>query len=282
MATLTSTQNNSNIGNMNPEPYLDQTPEIAYALNRIRADYGDDVSVDKKLKTLTKFGESETVGTSLTEIATLPPGVSSVALTAENDNAITSVVSSSTSDTGTIYYEGMYWNSGDLYFTVGSATLTGRTAVVLDTPLGRVTRAYSTSAESMVGDVSFYEGGSITNGVPDTGAEVHMILQAGQAQTEKCSASVSSQDYWILSDFTAVILDKTSSSAQMRVEFKPATSTIWRPLSQYVGCSNTSGTTQVYFVQHKIVPSNHDVRMVAVGSGSNIHVAGGIHGWLAN
>ena len=265
---------------MSEETYMDKVPEMAWALRAIETNYGDKVSITNAQKALTKFGESESVGTSLTEISTLPSGVLTESLPT-GSNTTTSLVSSSTSDTGTIRYEGHYFNSGKLHFYEGTATMNGRTPVVLDRALARVTRAISTSQDSMVGDLYFYEGGSVSAGVPQDDDEVHLILPAGQAQTQKCATSTAHDTYWILSSFTATVLEKTAASVQVRIEQKPATSTIWTPVTQYVGCHTYSGTTYTHFPQPKIIRANHDVRMVAIGSGANIQTAGGINGWLA-
>tara|TARA_R110000868_G_scaffold268438_1_gene527624 strand:- start:145 stop:948 length:804 start_codon:yes stop_codon:yes gene_type:complete len=267
---------------MAEEARLDSMPFVAYALDTIQADYGDRVSVDNKKKPLLKFGENEATGTTLSEVSTFPSGVLVETLSTTSNN-ITSVVSSHASDTGTITYEGHYFNSGVLFFLPPtSVTLTGQTAVTLPTAMARVTRAKSTSLAAMNGNVSFYEGGAITSGVPNTAANVHMLLQAGATQTQKCATSISGTDYWIISDITATCLEKTSASSQVRVEVKSATSNIWYPLTQYVGVAEGSGTFHLQFDQYKIVPKNSDVRLVAISSGANIHVAGGIAGWLAN
>jgi len=251
-----------------------------YAIAKVLADYGDTISVASKLKDLTKFGENQNIGTSLTTIMTLPSGVSSETLSTSSNN-IVSIISSNAGDTGTVTIEGHYFSGTDLIFTIQSATLTGQTAVTLTTALSRVTRVYSTSAISFSGDVAVYEGGTTTSGVPDTAASVHLIVKAGEAQSQKASTSISSTDYWLLESMTASVLEKVNSWAQVRIETKPATSNIWRPVMQYVGVSDSTGTTGAIFDPILIVPKNYDIRMVSKANAANTHVAGGMRGILA-
>ena len=261
---------------------MDYTGAIYFAKRDIKHDFHDDISVDEALLPLLKFGESELVGTSKATVMTLPSGIDNETLSADSNN-ITSVVSSSGSDTGTIVVSGQYFSGTDLInYTSGDITLTGQTAVVLPTALARVNRAYTTSAATMVGDVAFYQGGGITGGSPDDDDQVHMILQAGEAQTQKTATSIASTDYWLVSRLTATVLEKTAAWAQVRIEMKAAASSIWYPVTQYIGVSDASGTVQVQFDQLKVIPKNHDVRMVAKADGVSTHIAGGIDGWIAS
>lgn len=66
------------------------------AINEIKVQYGDTVSVSDKGKTLRKFGRNTAVSTSTTTIMTLPG--SELHETMITTNGVTSVVSSSASD----------------------------------------------------------------------------------------------------------------------------------------------------------------------------------------
>ena len=255
-------------------------PFAKYAESVIFDTYAVAATVANKKKFLTKFGRNRLVGTSRSEIANLPAGI--LAETMLTANSITSVVSSSGSDTGTIYYEGHTYSGGDLTFVAGTATLTGQTAVTLGTALARISRCYSTSAATFVGDVAFYEGGTITAGVPDTDSEVHLLVDAGEPQSQTSSTSMSSTDYWILTGMTCSVLQKTAATAEFRIERKDADSTIWRPITQTFAVSNSSGTFQEAFLPYKIVQANSDVRLTAIASGAGVDCAGGISGYLAD
>lgn len=262
--------------------YLD--PRVPYAGQIVKDTYGDVVSVARKSKELRKWGLNSAVGTSKSVIMTMKVGINEE--TMASSNAITTVISSSTSDTGGIavdLYEGHDWNGGELSFVVENTNtaLTGRTAVTLPTALVRCTRARLT--QPCAGDVYFYQGGATTNGVPDTGNQIHLIIPAGEIQSQKASTSVSNEDYWFIFDATASVLEKTASWAQFRIEIKSATAAnnSWYPITQWVGVSDSSGTISLLGNgDFLIVPKNHDVRIVAIAN-ATISTAAGMSGPLA-
>ena len=257
---------------------------LEQAVREIKSTYGGDVSVTEKRKSLLKFGQNESIGTSVATVMTLPGSETEEPL--GTTNAITTVVSSSTSDTQDIeFYEGHTISGTDLTFiketnSDAGITLTGRTAVTLPTAVARATRARLSSPAN--GDIYFYEGGDITNGVPDDDTEVHMMISSGQTQTQKASTSMSSVDYWIITGFTVSVLEKTASFADARIEIKGVSETRWFPISQNISASATSGTMQISFDPYIIVTKNHDVRVSAKANTSGIHVSSGIMGYLAS
>jgi len=253
---------------------------IYQAIKEINETYGDLVSVYDKAKSLRKWGENEAVSTALTVIMTLPAGVA--AETMLSTNGITKAVSSNDTDTQTIYYEGHTISGGNLTFTVPQTfNLTGQTPVTLPTALARSTRAKLLSGTVTAGNISFYEGGAVTAGVPNDANTVHLILPTGESQTQKASTSVSSSDYWLIEHLTASVLEKTSSWAQVRIEAKNCLSTVWLPQTQYFGVSDSQGTVEIDLDPFVIIPKNFDVRLVAKANTTAIHVAGGMSGYLA-
>ena len=256
--------------------------QVSRAIAEIYATYGDRVSVDQKNKSLRKFGENDNVSTSGSVIMTLPSGINEETMI--TTNGIVSVVSSSASDTQDIdFYEGHTISGGDLTFAIENTnnTLTGRTPVTLSTALARATRARLTSPA--VGDIYFYEGGTVTNGVPDDGTKVHLIIPAGEIQTQKCSTSISSNDYWLIEQVTVGIIEKSSSWIEARVEIKEANDTYWYPITQWISASDNSGTVHLVTDGEPIlvVPKNHDVRVYARASAANVATVAGIVGYLA-
>lgn len=259
---------------------------IRRAEEKIQADYWDRVSVDIKNKDLLKFWESTAVGTSKTTIMTLPSG--QLAETFVSTNAITTVISSATTDNGVVLnYEWHTISGGDLTFVTWQVTLNAsdsQTAVTLPTAVARITRAYfdtSNTKTVAVGNISFYEWWATSWGVPTDATTVHMILPIWESQTQKCSTSVSSIDYWIITWFTVSVLEKASCWVQARIEIKPVSSSVWLPITQYVWCSDAAWTVVRQFEVYKIVPKNHDVRLVGIANTSSIHVSWGIAGRLA-
>ena len=251
---------------------------LSLALSRIEDQYGDIVSIDNKKKSLIKFGQNESVGTTSTTIMQLATGVHEILVAS---NLITSVVSSSASDTGSFYYEGHTISGSDASFSgvTNGTNLTGQTIKTLDTALFRITRARMLTSPA-VGTIYFYEGGAVSGGVPTDLTKVHTIIKAGDVQTQKASTTTSSSDYWFIDSFTASVLKKTASFAQFRIESKPITGTLWYPQTQWVSVSNSSGTVQINLPEILIIPKNYDVRLVAIADGAGTHLSGGMSGWL--
>jgi hypothetical protein len=160
---------------------------LAYAQEQIFDTYGDAVSIIKKKKPLRKFGTNAVVGTSRATVMTLPTGLTDETLLTE-DTAL-SVVSSSTSDTTqtVTLVEGHTSSGTDLTFAVATpgTALNGRNIVSLGLSRTRLTRARLSLPA--VGDIYFYEGGAVTAGVPDDLTTVHMMIPAGEIQTQKAS-----------------------------------------------------------------------------------------------
>lgn len=254
---------------------------IQQAIKEIKATYGHNVSVDAKAKQLRKFGENQNVGTGLTVIMTLPTGITEeITLTS---NGITHAVSSSTSDVGkSVVYEGHTISGGNLTFSAPPYfDLNGRTPVQLPVPLARATRALLLNGVTCAGDVSFYEGGAVTNGVPNDADQVHLIIPATEPQTQKTSTSISSIDYWIITHMSLSVLEKTGSWAQGRIEAKNCLSNTWLPKTQYFGVSDAQGTISFDLIPHVIIPRNSDFRVAAKANTAGIHVAAGVSGYLA-
>lgn len=249
-----------------------------HARNVIYQNYGDEVSIEKKGKDLIKYGRSEQVGTSTaTTLMTLPAGTLNETYVAAN--SITTVSSSSTSDTQVIKVEGHTVDgSGNFIFLIQSITLTGQTQATFTTPIARCTRVYNDGATDLVGDIYVYEDDTSTAGVPDTAAGVHCMIRAGFNQSEKASTTISSTDYWIVHGVYADVLEKTSATAEIAFEVREKGKT-FRKLFDF-SASNTSGTFRIG-TPYPIVPKNADVRLTAIASAAGTIVAGGIFGVLA-
>lgn len=245
------------------------------------AEDGITIDIANKQKSLLKFGENEDVQTTSTTLMTLPSGIYNETL--PTGNAITHIASSSGSDTGTtVTIEGHTSSGSDLTFATQTKALQGQTKTALDTPLTRVTRVYASSGAALVGNVYVAEDVTFTGGVPQTATAIHIIIPAGQNQTQKTATAISSTDAWILTNMTASVLEKTAAFANVRIEFKNWQSSIWRPLTQYIGVSADSGTFEYDMYPYRRVPPNSDVRLVANASVNGTHVAGGITGILAS
>lgn len=251
---------------------------LVYAIERIKADYGDTVSVSEKNKQLLKFGRNLLVGTSAATIMDLPAGILHETYVSGND--ITTVSSSSGSDTRQITIEGHTISGSDLTFVVQTITLTGQTQATLTTPLHRCTRLYAdnTSTTELVGNIYVYENDTSTGGVPDTDAKVHLTLPAGEQQSRKASTSLSSVDYWIVTGFDADCYKKSAGFAEVRLEVREPGG-VFRQKEAVAVESGAHSTHD--FKPYIIIPPNSDVRLTGVASAASTDVGGMIQGYLA-
>ena len=249
---------------------------LRQALDEIEAVDAQKASISAKRKSLRKWGRRSLVGTSIETLMTAQG--SEIAETYVSTNAITTVVSTSASDTQNItLYEGHTFSGGDAAFVAVTTTvaLTGTTPVTLPTALARANRARLSSAA--VGTIAFYEGGTRTN------ANTHLTIPPGEVQSQKCSTCISSNDHWIITGATGSVLEKTGAWAQFRIETKPISGSVFYPATQWIGVTDSSGTRGLIEATDPflIIPPNYDVRIAVAGNAANVDVAGGIIGVLA-
>lgn len=253
-------------------------PAIADALNRIYKTYGDVVSVSEKGKSLLKFGESQQVGVSATTLMDLPTGTINETYVA--DNLITHISSSSGSDTVALKIEGHTVDgNGDFTFVVQDATLVGQTKTALTTPLARCTRMYNNDSTNLVGTVYAYEDVAVVAGVPSTGSAVHCMIQAGKNNSSKASTTISSVDYWIITELVGLFIEKAAGFAEIHLEIR-LKGKVFTEVA-HVAVGDGQSTAPVVFSPPIIVPPNSDVRLRAVADGANTYIGGYINGSLA-
>ena len=266
--------------------------ELSHAILEIKRAYGDTVDVASKAKSLHKFGENEAVGTSFETLARFQS--TTVNETYVSTNIIDSVVSSSASDTQTVTIEGHTIDaSGNLTFSVQTATLTGQTPVTLTTPLARANRMYigasgtfDSPQAAAVGVISVYDDtDGQTSGVPTTAAATKLLILAGDAQTQKCATSISSSDYFIVTDFMARCVGAAGHAAyvDVRIETRDvANGGLFRPLGGDIVLTVGAGAPpDIRPIPYLIVPKNHDVRMRAKCNSNSADITAEISGYLA-
>ena len=246
---------------------------LEHAVHNIEAQYGHRVSIFDKSKDLVKFGHNNLVGTSLATIQHQPSGI--LHETYVSDNLINTVISTSTSDTQEIVIEGHTISGGIFTFVTQTIVLTGQTPKALSTALARVTRLFNNGSTQFVGVISVTETDTFTNGVPATATKVHLQINAGEQQSDKCSTTLSGNDYWIITSFSGELLEKGSAYAEIVLQVR-LVGKVFR--TQYRISGNRLHSFQPYF----IVPPNSDIRLAATADGANTEVAGGIQGVLAS
>lgn len=253
---------------------------LQHAIRRIFDGWGVNVSIYQKAKDLLKFGESQQVTTSKTTLMDLPSGVLNE--TFLTDNLITHFSSSNNGDTQSIVIEGHTIDgSGNFTFVVQTVTLVGQTKTPLTTPLARATRIYNNDSTDFAGDIYVYEDVAVVAGVPSTGTAVHCIATgtAGKNNSSKASTTISNVDFWILTSMTAFFLEKATGYAEVHLEIRYK-GKVFREFA-HAAVNNGSPVAQVTFKPYIIVPSNADIRLVAVADGASTYVGGSLDGLLA-
>jgi len=262
--------------NYTPDQYLLHDPDMEHAMSVIFATYGDRTSLHEKNKDLHKFGRNRTTGTSV-ETVWNSPADSETFLT---DNLINSLVSSSGSDTEEITVEGHTIADGNFTFVSQQKTLTGQTAVTLDTPLARCSRLYNNNGTALVGAISATETDTYTAGVPDTDAKVHCSITAGRNQSEKASTTISNTDYWVITNFYADMYTKQASFAEIILEIRHK-GKVFR--ENTIGSVSSHHAMNLNFKPFLIIPPNADIRVRAISdtaSGGGRDLGGGLQGYF--
>lgn len=275
------------------ERKLWETSTKGHIENLIQANYGFEVSIFDKAKTLNKFGRNNNLDSGQECTVEEFLGGTQYEETYAADNTIDRIVSSSGSDTQPYVIEGHTKDANDdLIFSVQTGTLTGQTPVVLGTPLVRATRFYigntgvfGLEPTPLAGNISVYRSAdtTVTSGVPQTPTAVNLYVTAGRSQSQKCSTSISSTDYLIV---TEAEFSKTGGKGAGELDFGLSYRDVknggrFRPLGAEISLNSNQPSFFVAYNPPLVIPSNHDVRAVATASTTNLAGTAEFNGWLA-
>jgi hypothetical protein len=255
---------------------------IELAEREIEKSFGDRVSVYDKAKTLLKFGRNADLGTSLETVWSYGGDETYV-----TGNDITHVSSSSTSDTATVMYVEGHTVTGTgadakFYFRATTVTLNGQNKVALPYGFARVSRAYVQSG-TLAGDFYVFEDDTLTAGVPDTAANVHITVQgaSGETQSFKAATTFSNNDYAIITGGYVGIDKKQAASADFVMEIRQVGG-VFRPAGGRVSLNSAGqSTAQIQFTPYVIAPKNSDIRIRAVSSAAGTEVDASFQCFLA-
>jgi len=255
--------------------YTPSTTEES-AMREIYEEFGDVVEIGPE--TIKKFGENKLVGTAQATLMTLPAGVLSE--TYLTDNLITHISSSDTGDTGLVDVHG-YTIDGSGNFTHGhqQATLNGQNKVALTTPLARSQRFKNLSADDWLGDIYAFEDDTLTLGVPNTDAKIHLIGPAEDNQSLKAAYTVPSSEYLLISLVYGSINSKTAANAVIRLRVRNKGG-VFRTLLKR-GVHSTGVDLHHDVEQFMIIPPNSDIELTADAGASNTEIAGGFNARIA-
>lgn len=250
---------------------------VAHALSQIKNDYG--VTAVVKPKALLKFGRTNNADPDVkTTVATFQGSV--VNETFATTNAIDRIISDDTGDGETVGIEGHTVSGGVFTFVTQTATLNGQTAVTLTTPMARATRVYNTDSTELAGNVYVYENVTTSSGVPDTAANTHLMIAAGEQQSEKASTTISDKDYWIITQVFGSVNRGNSANVDIGLEVRESGG-VFRPKVRWTIRSTGQNAIVLPVTPHVIVPSNSDVRIVAISDSANTTVDAWANGYLA-
>lgn len=269
-----------------PSVSVDNDPKLRQAINEIFSTYGERVSVERKKKSLLKFGALDaTAGTNEQTIAEFQGSI--LRETYVTTNAIDSMITDDNNFSGNVVIEGHTISGGDLTFVSQTVACNGQTAVSLSTPLARATRAFisdtggltATSDKIYIYDSS--AGGTPSGGVPANAVATKLIVNGLENQSEKGSTSLSSVDFWIVSSIFAGTAKKSGASSVIRVRTRQLTDVFRTTFPKIYLDTDGASEGEVFYDPYKIIPYNSDLELTVTGSASSIEVAAGINGYLA-
>lgn len=251
-------------------------PRINQAIRRIMKDYAVNASVDRKDKTVDKFGRISDLGTSRRTITQL--GVQET-MPVIGDNPIDALSSSDAGDVGqTIYYEGLYYDGSTLRFGSGTSVTNGQNNVALNRGYNEVTRVQA--LDVVAGDVWIGKGNALTAGVP-ANADKHNVVKGTLAlrQSYKAQTSFSYRDWGIVKALDLSMGRATGSNQGIDFEIEVAERVssgqpVWYPKTGTITLlSGGTSSRPVQIPDHIIVPANHYVRISAIGTTTNMRAA---------
>lgn len=249
---------------------------LVQAEREIQQTYGDIVSIDVKSKSLNKFGKSGTI--------TANGGLETVWTVGGNEtyvssNSISSVSSSSASDTTQVTIEGHTLSGNQFTFVVQTVSLNGRNEVTLPTSLARVSRIYNSSNTEFVGRVVVYETTTISNGIPTDATKIHIDIPAGFQQSFKAATTFSNTDYFIVTGLKGSVSLKQAVAIDFYLEVREV-GKVFRQMSAF-SASSTGGDFTISLDPAIIIPKNSDVRIRCETEDNNAVAFGVFKGYLA-
>ena len=266
-------------GGWNRRIYEVPDGRLVQAEREIQSTFGDVVSIDKKAKSLLKFGKSAPLAANTIETVWSHGGHEVYV----QDNLIDSISSSNVADNEEIYLEchTVEGTGTDQKFTFMTQTvsLNGRTRVPLPTPVARVSKAYNNNGTELLGAVYVYQDTPLTNGVPTDRTKVHAHIPQGFQQSFKGATTFSDGDYYILTGGFGSVSNKQAASVDFYLEVRTA-GKIFRQ-GAAVSASSTGGSWDIDLDPCIIIPKNADVRITCETATQGAVVFGSFKGYLA-
>ena len=248
---------------------------LVQAEREIEQQFGQKVSIDRKAKSLIKFGKSAPLATgSLQTVWTVGGNETYVSA-----NTIDSISSSSALDTEQVYFEcHTVDESGNFTFLSQVVTLNGQNRVALPVPVARVSLAYNNSGTNLVGRVVVYENTALNNGIPTDVTKIHIDIPAGLQESFKAATTFSSSDYFVLTGGFGSVSSKTSGAADFYLEIREQNK-VFRQVAAISG--SAAGPWEIKLDPAVVLPKNSDIRFRAETANNNLVVFTVFQGYLA-
>jgi hypothetical protein len=254
--------------------------KLVQAEREIYRQFGDEVSIDLKAKSLVKFGKSAPL------TAAIKSTVWTVGATNEtyvSTNIIDSISSSSLTDNQQIYLEGhtVTGTGFDQKFAFVSqlVNLNGRTRVALPVPLARVSIAINNNGSALSGRVAVYENTPLTNGIPTDLTKIHIDIPLGFQESFKAATTFSDTDYYILTGGFGGVSGKQAAAVDFYLEVREAGKVFTQKAA--VTANSLGGGWNVELDPAVIIPKNSDIRVTAEADANNTIVFASFKGYLA-
>ena len=239
---------------------------VERAVQNIKAEYGDTVSVEAKNKSLIKYGVNTDLDNGVRETIWTEGGDE----TYPTGNNIDIITSTEATDNQEVVIEGHTLSGSNLTFVTQTATLNGTADVTLSTPLYRANRMYNNGSTNFAGIIT----------VEDNGTSTHLKCTGATNQSLKCATSLSSTDYWIVTALDVSVRRSTDASVDFELQVREY-GKAWR--TRYYITSNSFAGGQLIQLEPCItIPPNSDVRMVGTSNVNNTGASSSIHGVLAS
>jgi hypothetical protein len=253
--------------------------KLVQAEREIQSTFGDVVSIDKKAKSLIKFGKSKELNAGVLETV-WPVGGNEIYV---DTNAIDSISSSNVNDTQEVYMEchTVEGTGLDQKFTFMTqvVTLNGQNRVPLPSPVARVSRVYNNNGTELQGQVYVYQDTAITAGVPTDITKVHALIPQGFQQSFKGATTFSDEDYYILTGGFGSVSNKQAANVDFYLEVRTA-GKIFRQ-GAAVSAASTGGSWVIELDPAIIIPKNSDIRIRCEASTNGAVVFSSFKGYLA-
>lgn len=248
---------------------------LVQAEREIELQFGEKVSIDRKAKSLIKFGKSAELTTgSLQTVWTVGGNETYV-----NDNLIDSISSSNVNDTQEIYLECHTVDAdGNFTFLTQTVNLNGQTRVALPVPVARVSMAYNNNGTELQGRVAVYENTTLSGGIPTDVSKIHIDIPLGLQESFKAATTFSDGDYYILTGGFGSVSLKQDGAADFYLELREK----GKVFRQVAAVSATSASPwSITLDPAVIIPKNADVRVRVETSTNNVVVFTVFQGYLA-